>query len=293
MERPARFAPCLLLVSGALLAAALLASCVGTAPAQLIAPIDPYLDGTTLFLCDFESFEDGRVFGISDWRSAGFDVSYVDGFDQDRAHVSASFAGTGARSLRITYPANTYGTADNGAQAPLGFPPAREIYVSYRLMFGEDFDWGGSHEGGKLPGISGGDDCSGGEDCTGENGFSARLMWRTGGKAVLYLYHMDKPGTYGEDFELRTSAGLVRFERGRWYAVTEQVTVNAPGASDGAVRIWIDGEPALDLRGLRFVTNGDLADKLYFSTFHGGSDATWAPSADCHAYFDDIRIFSL
>jgi len=293
MDRRQRKSIRLLPLSAAFIAAAFLASCVGTGPAQPPSPIEPYLDGTTLMLCDFESFEDGRVFSIADWRAQGFDVSYVDGFDQDRARVSSAFAGTGARSLRITYPANTYGTADNGAQAPLGFPPARDACASYRLMFGEGFDWGGSHEGGKLPGISGGDDCSGGEDCTGENGFSARLMWRSGGKAVLYLYHMDKPGTYGEDFELRTSDGPVRFERGRWYVVTEQVIVNSPGASDGAVRIWIDGEPALDLRGLRFVTNGDLADKLYFSTFHGGSDATWAPSADCHAYFDDIRVFSL
>lgn len=46
----------------------------------------------------------------------------------------------------------------------------------------------------------------------------------------------------------------VRFERGRWYAVEYQVALNAPGARDGSVKIWVDGRirgarGGLDIRG--------------------------------------------
>jgi hypothetical protein len=31
-------------------------------------------------------------------------------------------------------------------------------------------------------------------------------------------------------------------------------------------------------------------DNLYFSTFHGGSSADWAPTVDCFTWFDDIVV---
>jgi len=55
------------------------------------------------------------------------------------------------------------------------------------------------------------------------------------------------------------------------------------------VRLY-DGSLTDKLTGIQFVNNGDKVDALYFSTFHGGSDATWAPTTDSYTWFDDIVI---
>jgi len=73
--------------------------------------------------------------------------------------------------------------------------------------------------------------------------------------------------------------------------VDERVKINTGNNNDGEVQLWIDGEEALLTTGIRFVNDGSLVDTLYFSTFHGGADASWAPSVDCYIWFDDIRIY--
>lgn len=44
------------------------------------------------------------------------------------------------------------------------------------------------------------------------------------------------------------------------------------------------------LSGIQFVNNGDKVNALYFSTFHGGSSAEWAPVVDSYIWFDDFVI---
>lgn len=227
------------------------------------------------------------------WKSEGFLPGTWDNGLAARTMIDDSaVAVSGTKSLRVLYPKGKYGTSDNGAQVELKFDSRREAFASYWLRFSEDFSFGSASEGGKLPGLTGGDNCSGGSACDGTNGFSARLMWRTGGSLVLYLYHMDKPDKYGEDYELAYPDGsAVVVERGEWIHVAERVRVNTDGESyDGEVEIWVNGVRTLLLDSLRFTSNGDMVDKLYISTFHGGSSADWAPENDCHIWFDDIRI---
>ena len=130
----------------------------------------------------FEGFEDETLFRNQNWYDEGFSVPWSNGFNQNRAHVDDEFAIYGTNSLRIFYPAGTYGTSNNGAQAPLRVAPEDELYASYWLRFSENFDWGGTSEGGKLPGLASSGLCSGCEECTGCNGFTARLMWRQEGR---------------------------------------------------------------------------------------------------------------
>ena len=132
---------------------------------------------------------------------------------------------------------------------------------------------------------------SGGMDSDGTDGFTARLMWRKNGRAVLYLYHMDKPAKWGEDFSLRHADGNeVLFEPGDWFQVTIRTRINTGQNADGEVDIWINQEPVLELNGLRFVTNGDLVDTFYFSTFHGGNTPSWGPRKDSVIHFDDFKV---
>jgi hypothetical protein len=241
---------------------------------------------------NFDTSPSLTPFTKSSFNSYGFTIPWVDGFDQGRT-TTDTLSYSKPNALKVSYPAQGVGTKETGAQATLLFTPTEEVWAQYRLYFSNNFDWGGTSQGGKLPGLASGDNCSGGSSCNGTNGFSARLMWRTGGKVVLYLYHMDKPKTYGEDHQLYyPNNDEVVFAPGQWYTVTERVKINTGNNHDGEVDVWVNDELTLSKTGIQFVSNGDLIDNFYFSTFHGGSGSQWAPSVDCFIWFDDILIAS-
>jgi len=241
---------------------------------------------------DFESHPYGTAFTKDLWQLEGFETETWDNGLAERTMIDTTTAALGKKSLRVTYPKETYGPKPNGCQIALIFAPSNELYLSYWVKFSDNFSWGTTNQGGILPGLAGGKRCSGGETCDGTNGFSARFMWRTNGKAVLYLYHMDKPSMYGEDFDLLYASGNnVLFERGKWYHLMERVKINTNTTTyDGEVEVWVNGERVLLKNGLRFTSNGDKVDDLYFSTFHGGNDITWVPTTTCYTWFDDIRV---
>ena len=164
------------------------------------------------------------------------------------------------------------------------------------MKFADDFDFDGSgNSGGKLPGLGArdesGDLCSGGKTCTGNNGFSSRYMWRDKGKAVLYLYHMDKPGKWGEDFDLVGEDGRKKFFKpGKWHNLIQRVKINDGKQANGEIDIWMDGEKVLSINKLKFVTNNQGIDSLYFSTFHGGNTNKWLPARKVYSYWDDFVV---
>lgn len=241
---------------------------------------------------NFEDLRSGTPMSRTLFQENGFRTDSWDNALESRTVIDSTQAASGLQSMRITYPAGGYGPEETGCQVKLMFDSREEAYTSYNLRFSENFSWGTTSYGGKLPGLCGGACCSGGDLCDGTNGFSARLMWRAGGKAVLYLYHMDKPDKYGEDHDLLYPDGSsVLFERGKWYHIAERVKINTDGDTyDGEVEIWVDGKQVLLLKGLRFTSNGDKVDNLYISTFHGGDDETWCPTETCYTWLDDIRI---
>jgi len=241
---------------------------------------------------DFESQPKGTAYTAAHWQSDGFiPGSFNEGLET-RTMIDDSVAKSGKKSLRISYPKDHFGTEQTGCQIPLQFTPANQMYMSYWIMFSENFSWGSKNEGGKLPGLAGGKRCSGGETCDGTNGFTARFMWRSDGKIVLYLYHMDKPSKYGEDIDLVYPSGeKVVFKKGTWYQLMERVKINSsPPSHDGEVEVWVNGQVVLLKSNLRFTTNGDKVDNLYISTFHGGHDAEWSPTTTCYTWIDDLHI---
>ncbi|WP_162054244.1 polysaccharide lyase [Pontibacter pamirensis] len=242
----------------------------------------------------FESLPNGTAYIKNAWEQDGFDTAWVQTLDENSA-VDDTYAASGNKSLRISFPKGKFGPSESGGQAKLMLKPQSEYYASYKLRFSENFSWGGKHQGGKLPGLAGGENCSGGQSCDGTNGFSARFMWREGGKAVLYLYHMDKPGQWGEDHPLKHKDGSeVVFPKGAWINLVERVKVNTvrngQANSDGEVQVWYNGEEVLHLSGLRFVQNSNQVDNFYFSTFHGGNTQEWAPIHNSWIWFDDLTV---
>lgn len=200
-------------------------------------------------------------------------------------------------SSRVTYPAGLFASA-GGTQYRMRFDrvspaiaPREAAYLRYYVRFDPGFDF---VRGGKLPGLVGGEANTGGDRPDGTDGWSARMMWRANGRIVQYVYHPDQPTDDGED--LPWDAQCQRyFEPGRWHCVETMVQMNSVsesgGAHDGVVRSWLDGELALERTDMRFRDVPELAvDSVYFSTFFGGGDASWAPARDQHATFDGFVV---
>jgi hypothetical protein len=238
---------------------------------------------------DFESQPKGTAYTLDVWKADGLITDKWENGMADRSMVDDSFSASGKKSLRITYPKGFSGPGENGAQIPIILPGRNQYYMSYWLRFSDNFSY---RLGGKLPGLAAGDLCSGGQDCDGTNGFSARFMWGEEGKVISYLYHMDKPGKWGDDRPLIFPSGeQVVFKQGKWYQVMERVKINSSGNKyDGEVEVWINGLPVLLRTGLRFTSNGEKVDRFYFSTFHGGSGPDWAPTETSYIWFDNLII---
>ena len=172
--------------------------------------------------------------------------------------------------------------------------PGNEYTLNYDVRFAEDFQF---VKGGKLLGLGPRKHVTGGRPIVPE-GWSTRVMFRTGGVPRLYTYHQDMQGQYGDG---GTTVKPFRFEKGRYYSVSLHVRVNDdPDVANGFARLYVDGElierhEELRLRGS--MGEESLIDKFMFSSFHGGHTPEWAPKdADgnyttVYATFDNIAVY--
>lgn len=198
--------------------------------------------------------------------------------------------------LRVSYPAGSAspsvsrqaGVPIGGAQfyANLFMPPQTGLRLSYYVRFSDNFDF---VKGGKLPGLFGGDGASGGDIPDGTDGFSTRMMWRRNGDGEVYAYLPTS-----EDYGTSIGRGSWRFVPGTWYRIDQEVRLNQPSQADGQIRVWIDGELVIDQAGLTFRTVDSLQiDGLFFSTFFGGGDESWATPHDVYADFANFSVSPL
>ena len=250
----------------------------------------PEEEGVLLFRQDLDHRSAGpydEAMMEADWN----DPTWSNGVRDGRVSIVETGM-EGDRALAVLYPQGEYGTSRTGAQwkVPLGGSHER-VSLSYRIRFTDGFDF---VKGGKLPGLIGGTGNTGGSVPDGTDGWSARMMWRTEGAIVQYVYHPDQPGGYGEDLPWSIDDAPIRFEPGRWYTLHHEITMNTPGEHDGIIRTWLDGVPALTVTDLRFRDVDELAiDTLYFSTFFGGGSASWATTRDEVVWFDDFEVRAL
>lgn len=195
--------------------------------------------------------------------------------------------------LRVRYPADSAsqlaaagsGSEHGGAQLYLARRggPVDEAYLRYYVRFPRGFDF---VKGGKLPGLYGGRMNNGRKIPDGTNGFSTRYMWRAGGAGEMYAY---LPTSVAHGTSL--GRGDWRWPTGAWTAVEQHVRLNTPGKSDGEVQVRLDGVPVLEQTGLTFRTTSSLRiEGLFFSTFFGGGDASWATPRDQYADFAGFEL---
>ena len=257
-------------------------SAPASTPAPAPAPAQLSSDAISV---GFEGHSNNTTYDYSA-QSQDWDVAWSNQMDK-YASVSTNEARSGNSSLKMDYPAHE----QSNAGAKWQIAPQQEYYLSYWVKFDDNFDFDGNkHSGGKLPGLGQGDLASGGVKPNGDNGFTSRYMWREGGQATVYLYHMDMQNTWGDDVLLKGEDGQDKyFEPGTWHNMVQRVRVNDGGQANGEMDVWMDNEQVLDMDGLRF-TNGQGIDTMYFSSFHGGNGSDWWPEQEVSAYFDDFVV---
>lgn len=248
------------------------------------------IEPTLLFEQDFEH----RSIGLYDENMLDEDwqePTWSQGVDDERVSIVETDGGQNL-ALSILYPEGEYGTSNTGGQWKLLFDESHDaIRLSYRLRFESPFDF---VKGGKLPGLIGGEGNTGGGVPDGTDGWSARMMWRTDGDIMQYVYHPDQPENYGDNMYWQENDETLRFVPGQWHEVVHEIRINSPGVNNGSIKGWLDGELVLDRTDMRFRDVDDFAiDGLYFSTFFGGGSSSWSTTKDETILFDDFSIESL
>ena len=255
---------------GLVLLAAVLVGCSGAD--------DPEPDGGLTALeevlgPDVRTREDGS-FGLDRWSL-----------------VDTGAGGPPGQAVRVSFPEGSvspsatreHGAPGGGMQVflPMAGEPQDVSWLRYWLRLPEDFAFA---RGGKLPGLFGGSEVSGGEEPDGTDGFSTRLMWREDGAGEVYLYAPGESGT-------SLGRGEWTWPRGEWVCVEQRVVLNDPQEADGSVTVWLDGREVFAEDGLRYRTVADLQiEGVFFSTFFGGADPSWASPVDQHADFAGFAV---
>lgn len=228
------------------------------------------------------------AYTVERWKSDWPGCEWQDGVKEGNVSVVERDR---AFRLRVDYQVGEIGPEKNGAGWRFPIERRDTAELSYTVRFGKDFDW---VKGGKLPGLCGGPaNVSGGRPADGTNGFSARLMWRKEGRGEAYLYHKNQPERYGDQVDFPED---FRFPTDTDIRVRMRVTMNDPGKKNGVIQVWIRIGDDVERE---VVKREDLEwrsvdafgiDSLYFESFHGGSDKSWAPAKPSHAEFGDFIV---
>ncbi|CAK9780621.1 hypothetical protein CC85DRAFT_286735 [Cutaneotrichosporon oleaginosum] len=221
--------------------------------------------------------------------------------------------------LRIEYPKGSYSAGTGGTQfyaQPLNatsqsqniFPNTtsngqfERMLLSYDVYFDDFFVF---NKGGKLPGLRGGPDpigCSGGHQAVQFKCFSSRLMWRDGALGEVYAYIPTSQKNFcstldvvcNNDFGTSLGRGKYSFQTGRWQTVWLYVALNRADIANGVVAFYYNGTKAFEFKNLE-IRNSDTVESIggvYFSTFFGGYDSTWASPVQQFSYFRNMQLYA-
>ncbi len=144
---------------------------------------------------------------------------------------------------------------------------AKGACLKYSIWLPADFDFG---DGGVLPGLFGQDDTS--PDAT---KFSVQMRWLKSGKIAV------QPASP----ELRRDRFLVvdedwlKMPRGQWVNIEQEVLLNTPDASNGHLRVWVDGRLGLDRRNVQLRTDEAVRfEGVMADTHYANKAMEWMPA---------------
>ncbi|KAI8327981.1 hypothetical protein EDC96DRAFT_490104 [Choanephora cucurbitarum] len=206
--------------------------------------------------------------------------------------------------LRVKYPKNSRNpeaslTGGLGFKAqPLDIPAnTKTVKFQYSVYFPKGFNW---VRGGKLPGLFGGHgECTGGDESS--KCFTTRIMWRHKGEGEIYAYLPDsmqrsdlcdnKVNICNADYGYSLGRGSFKFKTGKWNTLRQELTMNTPGKTNGAIVLYVNGKKVIDEKKVAFRTNSNgRVVGIMFHTFFGGSDSSWKTPRNQYAYFKNFKL---
>lgn len=214
--------------------------------------------------------------------------------------------------LQVNYPAGSYKPSASivggiGVYAsPAAIFPARSVQLSYEVFFPANFD---PIKGGKLPGLYiGPPGAAGGNHLNNEA--SCRIMWRknnlVGGfmaEAYVYINETQVPSYY-QIPGLKLDAvdgdsvwrGIINFKKGSWNKIDMLLSANTMTAglanADGFLNLTINSV-SQSFDKFIYTTTASAINGITFTTFFGGSDATWATLVATSTFFKNVKLQKL
>lgn len=164
-----------------------------------------------------------------------------------------------------------------GTSFLLPVPDADFAHVRYRLRLGPTFDALFAAHDVKLPGFGAPafDELGsclaacGGAHADGVTAYSARVHITSDGKPGSYVYDLDRPD---HDFGRGERWDAGRLERNRWYVVDQYIRMNTPGAADGSLVAYLDGQKVFEDNGMSFRSSSELrVGNVWFDVYYGGA----------------------
>jgi len=173
----------------------------------------------------------------------------------------------------------------------LGNPGADKACLTLEVYLSGGFDF--ATAGTKLGwGLWGGDSeskSSGGVAASGQTGWSVRNVTNGEGSRA-YSYHLNRKGNFGEQIGSRA-----KLKAGAWNKVEVEVTMNTIGASNGTLRVWINGSQTASASNLQWRKKGSWAIRgLKFTDMWGGvtSDKkNFSPKAQ-EIFYKNYKIYA-
>ncbi|BEI83193.1 hypothetical protein CcaverHIS002_0310610 [Cutaneotrichosporon cavernicola] len=236
---------------------------------------------------------------------------------EERADIRAAKNDTPV--LRIEYPQGSYSAGTGGTQfyaEPLQatsnskniLPNTTSNGQFERMLFAYDLyldDYFVFNKGGKLPGLRGGPDpigCSGGHQATAFKCFSSRLMWRDGALGELYTYIPTSQKNFcstlgvacNSDYGTSLGRGRYSLATGKWQTVWLYVALNAEGIANGVMEMYYNGNKVISFSNLEIRNSATIESigGVYFSTFFGGYDQSWASPKQQFSYFRNMQLYA-
>ncbi|KAF8313480.1 hypothetical protein DL93DRAFT_2081211, partial [Clavulina sp. PMI_390] len=128
-------------------------------------------------------------------------------------------------------------------------------------------------------------------------------MWRTNAQGEAYAYLQGPSDLCSEKdvicnsdgFGTSIDRGSFSFVAGTWNQVDMVVGLNNPVSSkNGYIAAYYNGALAINQTGLQIRSDSSVGSiqGMFFSTFFGGSDSSWAPSTNQTTYFKNIQMFA-
>lgn len=247
------------------------------------------------------SLSKGRI------QNGGNDLAFVqDPFPNSPVPVSGvNPPNTTGPVLEVTYPQASFSPDNSGAQFYSLWNTSdgsvfQSMMLTYEVAFDSGFNW---VKGGKVPGLRGGsvvDGCDGGNKPNGTDCFSARGMWRKNGAGEVYAYIPTPNGLCKEndiicndDYGISLNRGSFSFAGGQWNRITLLVQLNnPPNIANGNLMMFYNDIQAIVQQNLQFRSSTSVnAGGLFFSTFFGGSDSSWATPQTAHSYYRNIELW--